>query len=1075
MSTTTSQFQIKPDFYTSVEACLSAERKNENTNPRYKFFTQTHFTAGDIDQFETYRDFSNGRVVINIPMEKNIFREQKLPEIDWEKYRDLNPLAVSNTFNYMFHKFKKGIFVKIKNGKLGTFLPFSKKNFSNEWSAYIQVDPKYESIYKFLEKIQIAEGRKFNPNSVNKFVDSWYANNCLVRWEFPIHEGDTSIPNASDMFRTLCEERQVPDMEFFVNRRDFPMLKKDGTEAYDHLFGDNKKILSHSYDKYAPILSMVGTEGYADIPIPTGEDWARVTRKDGKFFPKTATRNYSLQYVPWNERKPIAIFRGASTGCGVTIDSNPRLKIAHLSNTTPKDSDGLPFLDAGITEWNLRPRKIKGEKYLQTIDIASLPFGLVECLTPQQQSEYKYIVNVDGHVAAYRLSLELESGACILLAASKYKLWYRDMLVPFVHYVPVKADLSDLIDRIRWCKANDNKCKKIASNALTFAKTYLTKNGILDYLQKLLYDLKKINGVYFYHSKNLRSIIEEKEIDIMKANLFYPKTDKKEISLLPMYRRSYGLLKGMEWLVNMLMDRKQFYDIAKKKGEIFNNKTTIISQYELAGTSITEKTSKNLVHEAFVTTQGTNYLLKQIPNFAYTFGFKDNRIITEYLSTETFSNFICSEDFNMQDYLSILLQLSLALHVAQKKCGFVHHDLTPWNIVIQRLSDPATFDYVIDSSTVYRVKTQIIPIIIDMGRAHIVYENFHYGKINLFSTSTIQDIVTILDISLYEVSKLNLKNQSVKELITLANFLSRTGYRRKLFRETGKNGLGDIRYFFGKAKKYSELVNSDKSDLEEKTPIDFVKYILINFKLGTKCTVQITDTLIHHMDHGNPRQVFDFALSATPRERALTFVRALHRIQHMELPEMPHLFQIYYISQNVAENLTSLNEQMVSYLNKENIQDRENFFKKYEKTAKLLDKKFRSLLKEKMDTFDVPEIKYQNLIYTEETFLFPQKVLQLLIDNPIEDLVITNDILEVVEEIMLRKKSPYALLPNARKYYGTKVMQNIHKLGIYIANVTTLHSLSREVYKNDMEKLLELGKFPEVDKHIETYKEILKK
>jgi hypothetical protein len=223
------------------------------------------------------------------------------------------------------------------------------------------------------------------------------------------------------------------------------------------------------------------------------------------------------------------------------------------------------------------------------------------------------------------------------------------------------------------------------------------------------------------------------------------------------------------------------------------------------------------------------------------------------------------------------------------------------------------------------------------------------------------------------------------------------------------------------------------------------------------------------MDHGNPRQVFDFALSTTPRERALTFIHALHRIQHMELPEMPHLFQIYYTCQNLAENLTSLNEQMICYLNKE---DSEKFVKKYEKTAKLLDKKFRSLFKEKTETFVVPEIEHQNLVYNEETFLFPRKVLQLLIDNPIKDLVISNDILE---EIMLRKKSPYALLPNARKYYETKFMQNAHKLAIYIANVTTLHSLSREIYKNEMEKLLELGKCPEAEKYIETYKEILKK
>jgi hypothetical protein len=1081
---TTSQFQIKPDFFPSSQACVDSERKNINTNIRYKFFNQTHFTAGDIEQFEAYRDPSNGRVVTqDISMEKNVFCNINLPNVDWEKYRKLDPLSVTNTFAYMFHKFKKGIFVKIKNGKLGVFLPFSKKNFTNEWHHKIQVDPKYENISSFLKQIQTTEGRKFNPNSVNKFVDSWYANNCLLRWEFPIHEGDTNIPNASDMFKTLCEERELPDMEFFVNRRDFPMLKKDGTEPYDHLFGDNTPLLSHSYSKYTPILSMVGAEGYADIPIPTGDDWAKVTRKEGKFFPRTATRDFNITQTPWNKRTPIAVFRGASTGCGVTIETNVRLKLAYLSSITPLDSDGLPFLDAGITEWNLRPRKIKGEKYLQTIDVKNIPFNLVNTLSPQQQSTFKYVINVDGHVAAYRLTLELEFGCCILLASSKYKLWYRDMLQPFVHYIPVKADLSDLIDKIRWCKANDEKCKKIAENALKFAKTYLTKNGILDYLQKLLFDMKKMNGIYLYNSRPIKSILEERETQILHKDRIYPKTNKtiEDISFLPMYNRSYGFLKGIEWLVHMVNDNGKFSEIAVKKGEIFNNHTTLISEYELAGACMAEKTStKSLVHEAFITTQGTNELLKQIPNFAYTFGFQDGIMITEYVSGETFNDYIHGKDFNMIDYVSILLQLGLALHVAQKKCGFVHYDLTPWNIIIQRLTEPATFDYVIDCSTVYRVRTKMIPIIIDMGRSHIITDNHHHGATNLFSNSTIQDIITILDVSIYEVSKLYLKNQAVKELITLANFLSNTGYRRKPFRESGKNGLGDIRYFFGKAKKYSEIISSDKCDLEGKTPIDLVKYIILNFKLGPRFTAQPCDELVYHMNHCNPRQVFDFALSSTIRERALTYACTLHRIQNMELPETPHLFQIYYTMQTITEGLHSLYEQMINYLDSEKIEDKEKFVKKYEKTVKNLDRKFRTLIKGKTETVSDIKMHYQTLIYNETTFLFPKKILELLkthekIDN------IDDDILEIVEEIMLRKQSPYALLPEIRKHYKANFMKHIsdrHKLRTYIANVTTLYDLVNEIYTSDMDEVRkkiqkEHGACPEADKYISVYREIL--
>jgi len=1084
MSTTTSNFQIKPNFFSSVQDCLESERKNENTNPKYKFFNQTHFTAGDIEQFEEYRDNSNDEITVNnISMEKNIFKNAKIPDFTWEKYRELTPLAVTNTFNYIFHKFKKGIFVKIKNGKMRTFLPFSNKNFTNEWYKNIQVDPKEGNIYKFLEKIQTAEGRKFNPNSVNKFTDSWYANNCLLRWEFPIQEGDTNIPITCDMFITLCQERIVPDMEFFVNRRDFPIIKKDGTEAYEHLFGDNIKLLSHSYEKYAPIFSMVRKEGYADIPIPTGEDWARVTRKEGKFFPKTATRQYSVFQISWDNKKPIAVFRGSSTGSGVTIDTNPRLKVSYLSKITPHDVDGNPLIDAGITEWNLRPRKIKNNRYLQTIDFTKLPFGLVNRLTPQEQFGYKYIINIDGHVSAYRLSLELESGSCILLVASKYKLWYTHMLKPFVHYVPVEEDLSDLVEKIRWCKANDSKCKKIAENAVEFSKNYLTKEGILDYLQKLFYEVKKFNGIYFYNIKSVYSILEEKELQILKHDNFYPKTNKTEIYTLPIYDRCYGLFKGIEWLLNMIFDKKIFSQVTEKSQDIINNNMSIIAQYKLAGVSIVEKVSSNIVHEAFVTIKGTNELIRQIPNFAYTFGFQNKNLIMEYINGENFYDFIKGKIFNIHNYISILLQISLALHVAQKKCGFVHHNLIPQNVIIQTVKDPVFIDYVIDYNTIYRVKTKLIPIIVDMSKSHIIHENLHYGRTNLFSTNTIQDVLRILNISIYEVLKLNLLNQDVKDLIKLSNFFSFIGYR-KSFKETGQNGLGDIRYFFGKYRQHP-------CEIQNINPIDFANYILNNFKFENDFTLEITDTLVYHTNIGNPRQVFDFAFCKTPRERALSYARSIHRIQNMETPELSQLFQIYYFLQTIDQELVFLKEQMLSYLKEAKIEDSQKFIKKYEKTVESIKEKFIPLLKANKDNFFLNNITNDNFNYEESIFLFPKKILFIL-QNKCESEKIDSDILELIEEIMIRKNSFYSLTSD-RKYYETKFTEHInnrHIISNYITNLNTIRFLTKEIYTNNIQEFQKKinnsqqscfensnqkeGSCPETANYIDLYKNILK-
>ena len=81
-----------------------------------------------------------------------------------------------------------------------------------------------------------------NDKKINNFPSSWYGNNCLIRYEFPVGEGESSVPNTSDMLSELCKHRKLPDMEFFINRRDFPILTKDHTEPYDNILSEKFKV-----------------------------------------------------------------------------------------------------------------------------------------------------------------------------------------------------------------------------------------------------------------------------------------------------------------------------------------------------------------------------------------------------------------------------------------------------------------------------------------------------------------------------------------------------------------------------------------------------------------------------------------------------------------------------------------------------------------------------------------------------------------------------------------------------------------------------------------------------------------
>jgi len=135
------------------------------------------------------------------------------------------------------------------------------------------------------------------------------------------------------------------------------------------------------------------------------------------------------------------------------------------------------------------------------------------------------------------------------------------------------------------------------------------------------------------------------------------------------------------------------------------------------------------------------------------------------------------------------------------------------------------------------VTSRVIPTIIDMGRSHVVFMNEHYGNINMFSSSTVQDILTLLVTSVSDIANFQLDKSSAITLITLANFLAPSGYCPKPFSYNITTGLSQIKSFFCKASKYTELISSDKYELESKTPLDFINYITHSVELGKKVQI----------------------------------------------------------------------------------------------------------------------------------------------------------------------------------------------------------------------------------------------
>ena len=62
-------------------------------------------------------------------------------------------------------------------------------------------------------------------------------------------------------------------------------------------------------------------------------------------------------------------------------------------------------------------------------------------------------------MAAYRLPYLLAGGSLVFKQDSEYYEHFYYQLKPWVHYVPLRQDLSDVEEKVLWAVGNDDKVK----------------------------------------------------------------------------------------------------------------------------------------------------------------------------------------------------------------------------------------------------------------------------------------------------------------------------------------------------------------------------------------------------------------------------------------------------------------------------------------------------------------------------------------------------------------------------------------------------------------------------------------
>lgn len=95
-------------------------------------------------------------------------------------------------------------------------------------------------------------------------------------------------------------------------------------------------------------------------------------------------------------------------------------------------------------------------------------------------------LDLPGNASAWGSCLRYLQGMLVFRVAHEYELLHYDRLEPWVSYIPVAADLSDLKAGVEWALLHQQEAAKIAAKGQAIMLEFLA-NG-MDILQNILRD-----------------------------------------------------------------------------------------------------------------------------------------------------------------------------------------------------------------------------------------------------------------------------------------------------------------------------------------------------------------------------------------------------------------------------------------------------------------------------------------------------------------------------------------------------------------------------------------------------------
>lgn len=114
-------------------------------------------------------------------------------------------------------------------------------------------------------------------------------------------------------------------------------------------------------------------------------------------------------------------------------------------------------------------------------------FSSTQWIDSTEMVQYKYILDIDGRASTWDgTAWKLNSGSVLLKTKSHWRQWFYYDFLPWIHYVPIATDFSDLREKYEWCESHPEECEIMIRNCLELFQTIYRFQNAVEYTKNVL-------------------------------------------------------------------------------------------------------------------------------------------------------------------------------------------------------------------------------------------------------------------------------------------------------------------------------------------------------------------------------------------------------------------------------------------------------------------------------------------------------------------------------------------------------------------------------------------------------------